>query len=159
MKKSFITTISAIALGAVLPLTAQTTETVETDVRANPDGSVTETETVTTAFNPETRTRVVEYFDTHKAHPHGLPPGLAKRVVVAEAPTEWRTTRIEPGVVFEEAHRTHLVEAPPELVQVLPQREEVRYYIAGSNVVAVDRSYKVVDSIEVPSVTFSTVSE
>ncbi len=51
------------------------------------------------------------------------------------------------------------MEAPPELVQVLPQREEVRYYIAGSNVVAVDRSYKVVDSIEVPSVTFSTVSE
>ena len=29
---------------------------------------------------------------------------------------------------------------------------EVRYYMAGGNVVAVDKSYKVVDSIQVPSV-------
>ncbi len=159
MKKTFITTISAIALGAVLPLSAQVTETTETEVRANADGSVTETETTTTAFNPEVQTKVVEYFETQKAHPHGLPPGLAKKVRIEEVPTAWRSTRIEPGVVVEEEYRTHLVEAPPELVQILPQREEVRYYIAGSNVVAVDNTYKVVDSIEVPSVTFTTVGE
>jgi hypothetical protein len=45
------------------------------------------------------------------------------------------------------------MEAPPELVKVLPAPASgVRYYLAGSNVVAVDTNYRVVDAISIPSI-------
>lgn len=72
-----------------------------------------------------------------------------------EIPAGWRTTRIEPGIVVTEKERPYLVEAPPELVSVLPSASGgVRYYVAGSNVVAVDKTYKIVDSIQIPSIKF-----
>ncbi len=137
----------------MLPATAEVTETT-TDVRTNVDGSVTTTETSTT-FNPEVRTKVLGFFETHKVHPHGLPPGLAKQVRIKEVPAAWRTTRIAPGLVITEDLRTHLVAAPPELVKVMPTPgAEVRYYMAGSNVVAIDKDYRVVDSVQIPSIKF-----
>ena len=154
--KAIVKAIAVVALGYILPVSAQTTETEKkTEVTKNSDGSVTQTETTTTTFNPEARTKVVKYFDTYKTNPHGLPPQWVTKMKMKGIPAGWRTTRIAPGIVVTEKERPYLVEAPPELVGVLPSASGgVRYYVAGSNVVAVDKSYKVVDSIQIPSVTF-----
>lgn len=152
--KPILTTFLVAALGG-LPLAAQTTETKKTkEVTENPDGSVTKTETKTktTTFDPDVRTKVVTYFDAYKTSPYGLPPSWATTVKVKEIPATWRT-RISPGLVISETERPYLVAAPPDLVKVLPAPASgVRYYVAGSNVVAVDSSYRVVDSVDVPSI-------
>jgi hypothetical protein len=148
-------TIAAAVLGAILPLTAQVTQTKEkTEVQEHADGSTTEKHTTTTkTFNPEVRTKVTKYFDTYKTERYGLPPAYVQRIKVKEIPAAWRTSVIAPGVVITEKERPFLVEAPPELIKVLPAPSpDVQYYMAGGNVVAVDRSYKVVDSIQIPSV-------
>ena len=155
--KSIAHAISLVTLGCTLSLSAQTTQTEKTtDVTKNADGSVSKTETTTTTFNPEARTKVVTYFDAYKTNPHGLPPGWVSKVKVKEIPSSWRTTRIAPGLVVTEKERPYLMEAPPELIKVLPAPAGgVRYYVAGSNVVAVDSTYKVVDSIQIPSVKYT----
>ena len=155
--KTIIKTASLITMGCLLPLGAQVTETTETieQTRAA-NGAVSETTTTTTNFNPEARTKVVTYFDSYKGNPHGLPPGLVQKVSVKEIPTAWRTTRIAPGVIVTEAQRPYLVAAPADLVKVLPTASSgVRYYVAGSNVVAVDSSYKIVDSVQIPTVKYT----
>jgi hypothetical protein len=156
--KSILKTCSLVTLGCILPISAQVTRTTEkTEIAKNPDGSITKTETTTThTFNPEARTKVVTYFNSYKGNPNGLPPGWAARVRVEETPVEWRTTRIAPGVVVAEKQRTYLVDAPPELIKVLPAPSEgIRYYVAGSNVVAVDPTYKVVDSVQIPTIKYT----
>ncbi len=154
--KTIPKTLGIVAAALALPLVAQVTqETERTEVRENPDGSVTERRTVTTkTFNPDVRTRVVKYFDPYKDERYGLPPGLYKGVEVTSIPETWRTRTIAPGVVVTEKERPYLVEAPPQLVKLLPPVEsmKVRYYVAGGNVVAVDEDYRVVDSIHIPSV-------
>lgn len=153
--KRITITLSALAIGSILPLLAQTTTEKTTDVTKNADGSVTKTETKTTTFNPEVRTKVVKYFDTYKTEQYGLPPAWVTKVKVQEVPTTWRTT-ISPGVVISEKERSYLVDAPSDLVSVLPPPATgVRYYVAGSNVVAVDSSYRVVDAVQIPSIKFT----
>jgi len=155
--KSIVHALSLVTLGCTLSLSAQTTQTEKTtDVTKNADGSVSKTETTTTTFNPEARSKVVTYFDTYKTNPHGLPPAWVAKVKMKEIPATWRTSRIAPGIVVTEKERPFLMEAPAELVQVLPAPSGgIRYYVAGSNVVAVDKTYKVVDSIQIPSVKFT----
>jgi hypothetical protein len=156
--KTLIQTCTAITFATMVPLNAQTSETTtKSEVTQNVDGSVTRTDSATTVtFTPEARTKVVKYFDTYKADPMGLPPGWVSRVKVQEIPATWRTSRIAPGAVIQESERSYLVDAPPELVSVLPApRAEVRYYVAGSNVVAVDKGYRIVDSIQIPSIRFT----
>ena len=152
--KTTKTVIAVAALGFILPVSAETQTKEKTEVRENADGSTTEkTTTTTTTFNPETKTKVVKYFDTYKTERYGLPPAYVTKVKVKEIPAAWRTTAIAPGLVITEKERPFLVEAPPELIKVLPApTPDVRYYMAGGNVVAVDKTYKVVDSIQVPSV-------
>jgi hypothetical protein len=153
--KTTVAAFGAAALGAIFPLAAQVTETREkTEVREHADGTTTEKKTTTTTtFSPEVKTKVVKYFEPHKTARYGLPPAWATKIKVKEMPAAWRTTAIAPGVVITEKERPFLVEAPPDLVSVLPPpAPEVRYYVAGGNVVAVDKSYKVVESINVPSV-------
>ncbi len=152
-----IIAISTVILGSIFPVAAevQKTETT-TETSANADGSTTTTETKTTTFNPEARTKVVKYFETYKSDPYGLPPAYVTKTQVKEMPVTWRTTRLAPGVVVEEKERSYLVAAPPELIKILPSPTTgVRYYVAGSNVVAVDAKYRVVDSIQIPSVKFT----
>ncbi|MES2658008.1 MAG: hypothetical protein V4689_05290 [Verrucomicrobiota bacterium] len=150
--KNLTITLAALAMGTILSLQAQTTTEKTTEVSKNPDGSVTKTETKTTTFNPEARTKVVKYFDPYKTQQYGLPPAWSAKVKVKEVPTTWRTT-IAPGVVIAEKERSYLVEAPADLVKVLPPATTgVRYYVAGSNVVAVDSEYHVVDSVQIPSI-------
>ncbi len=152
--KTIITGIGLATLVAGFLVSAQVTQTEETtEVRENPDGTTTETTTTTTTtFTPAARTKVVEFFESYSSNPHGLPPAWVERIEVKEIPSAWRT-RIQPGVVIEQEHRTHLIPAPAELIKVLPPApEQVTYYVAGGNVVAVDESYKVVDAIQIPSV-------
>ncbi len=151
--KTIVKVFGVVSIGCSLPLSAQTTQTEKTTETArNSDGSVTRTETTTTTFNPEVRTKVVKYFDPYKTNPHGLPPAWVTKMKMKEIPVSWRTT-IAPGVVIQEKERPFLVAAPPELIKVLPAPStDVRYYVAGSNVVAVDKTYKIVDSVQVPSI-------
>ena len=157
-----ITTVFGLAALLTWSAGAQVTETSETtETTEHADGSVSETTTTTTrTFDPALRTKVVRYFDTYKTEKYGLPPEIVTSVKVKEVPTTWRTTAIAPGVVVTEKERPYLVAAPPQLVKLLPAAEErqVRYYVAGGNVVAVDKEYKVVDSIHIPSIKY-TVEE
>lgn len=148
--------LSCLSLAFALSATAQVKETTtEKTTTRNSDGSVNESTTTTTTFTPEAQTRVVEYFDTYKTNPHGLPPEWTTQMKIKQLPPAWRTSRIAPGTVVTEEHRSFLMEAPPALVKVLPPaRPEVRYYVAGGNVVAVDKTYKVVDSLRIPSAKF-----
>ena len=151
--RTTIAALGAAALGTILPLTAQVTETrKKTEVREHADGSTTE-KTTTTTFSPEVKTKVVKYFEPHKTARYGLPPAWVTKVKVKEMPAAWRTSTIAPGVVITEKERPYLVDAPADLISVLPPpAPDVRYYVAGGNVVAVDRDYKVVESINVPSI-------
>ncbi len=152
--KPFIIAVSVLGIGSMsLMAQAQKTEKA-TDVTKNADGSVTKTETTTTTFTPDSRTKAVKYFDAYKGNPHGLPPAWAAKVRVKDVPTAWRTS-IAPGIVVQETDRSYLVEAPDDLISVLPApRSGMRYYVAGSNIVAVDSNYRVVDSIPIPSIKF-----
>lgn len=149
-------TLSCFSLAFALSAMAQTKETTtETTTTRNPDGSVSESTTTTTHFNPEYQTKVVQYFDTYKTSPHGLPPEWSTQMKIKQIPPAWRTTRIAPGTVVTQEQRAFLMEAPAPLVKVLPPpTADVRYFVAGGSVVAVDKTYKVVDSIRVPSLKF-----
>ncbi|MES2659078.1 MAG: hypothetical protein V4689_10705 [Verrucomicrobiota bacterium] len=156
--KLFLHTCGAVTFGCLLPLAAQTTETTtKSEVTRNADGSVTHSESITTTrFTADSRTGVVKYFDAFKNEPFGLPPAWVNQFRVNEIPVAWRVSTVGPGVVVPELERRHLVEAPPDLVKVLPAPlAGIRYYVAGSNVVAVDRSYKVVDSVRIPTIRFT----
>lgn len=151
------TTLGLLTIALALNVTAQVTETrTEKKTTTSADGSVQSTTTTTTThFNPEAQTKVVKYFDAYKSSPHGIPPEWAAHMKVKEMPAAWRTTRVAPGTVVTEEFRPYLMAAPPELVQVLPAPPaEVQYYVAGGSVVAVDKTYKVIDSIQVPTVKF-----
>ena len=153
LKSCLILTLGIPALNA-----AEVVETKET-VTETAAGTTVES-TTTTTFNPQARTKVVSYFDGYKTSPHGLPPAWASKVKVEAVPTAWRTTRIAPGMVVTEDQRSYLVEAPADLVSVLPAATGgVRYYIAGSNVVAVDSKFKIVDSVQIPSIKFERGTE
>lgn len=137
-----------------MPLFAEETTTTETEVSENADGSVTKTETTTTTFDDTSRVKVVKYFDAFKTNPHGLPPSWVAKMKVKELPAAWRTT-VAPGMIITESDRVMLIDAPPELIEVLPEAPaDVRYFMAGSNVIAVDKEFKIVDSIQIPTVHF-----
>ena len=150
---TLVFTVGVFASSAIV--CAQTTTTEETVVREKADGRTETTTTTTTHFTPEARTKVVKYFDSYKESPHGLPPAWASRVKVEELPETWRTSAIAPGVVITEKERPYLVEAPSDLVSLLPAGSGVRYYVAGGNVVAIDDGYRVVESVRIPSIRFT----
>ncbi len=158
--KTISTLIGALTVAAALPLAAQVTEKKST-TETTTDGTVTETtETTTTTFNPAARKKVTTYFEKYKSEPYGLPPAWVSKVKVKQIPAKWRTDNMTPGFVIPEAQRTYLYAAPTDLVQVLPKADDgVMYYVAGRNVVAVTKDYKVVDSIAVPSVTYAGLDE
>ena len=64
----------------------------------------------------------------------------------------WRS--IPTGTVITDVYRPLLVEAPEKLVSYFPADAGYSYYIAGSNVVAIDDGYRVVDSIRIPTIRF-----
>jgi len=150
---TFLPALTPATCILVASASAQVT-TQEKTTKENADGSTQQT-TTTTTFTPESRTKVTEYFNTYKTNPYGLPPEWVPRMKIKELPPAWRTSQIPTGTVITQEHRTRLLEAPPELVKVLPaSRPDTRYYVAGGNVVAIDQNYKVVDSLRIPSVKF-----
>jgi hypothetical protein len=155
--KSILRLSGLAVLALAWPLAAEVTETTETtETTEHADGSTTETTTETTrTFDPDVQKRVIKYFDPYKTERYGLPPAIVTKVKVEEIPTTWRASGLRSGVVITEKERPYLITAPPELVKVLPApRAGVSYYVAGSNVVAVDKEYRVVDTVHVPSIKF-----
>jgi hypothetical protein len=119
-------------------------------------GQASGTQTSSTTFTADARTKALKYFETHKGSQHGLPANVAAKIKTKEMPQQWKSSRIDPGTMFQEKERTYLVEAPADLVEQLPSAPSgVRYYIAGSNVVAVDQNFRVVDSIQIPTIQFN----
>ncbi|MES2441018.1 MAG: hypothetical protein V4584_18280 [Verrucomicrobiota bacterium] len=107
-------------------------------------------------FGSHARSKVVQYFDTYRTDPLGLPAACAQQIKQREVPASWTSDEIRSGMVVKEGERPALVEAPAELVRVLPARQtSVRYFLAGINLVAVDDGYKVVDSVRIPTVRLS----
>jgi hypothetical protein len=104
-------------------------------------------------FSSHARSKVVQYFDTYRSDPLGLPPACASKLKAKVVPAAWQTSGIARGTMVQESERSALIEAPRELVRVLPaEQPAVRYYLAGSHLVALDPAYKVVDSIQIPTV-------
>lgn len=104
-------------------------------------------------FNAHARSKVVQYFDTYRSEPFGLPPACAVRVD-DETPAWWEDPGIALGCAIPESDRKFLMEVPVELVRVLAAQSEVeaRYYLAGRSLVAVDASCKVLDTVSIPTV-------
>lgn len=106
-------------------------------------------------FGSHVRTKVVQYFDTYQTDPLGLPEGCAARIGKA-VPAGWTAAGIRRGSVIGAEERQALVDIPAELVRMLPaDGSTVRYYLAGSQLVAVDANYKVLDTIPIPTVRIS----
>lgn len=99
------------------------------------------------------RTKIVQYFDTYRTDPMGLPPGWTVGLQVNEIPAAWWRSRIAAGLVVGASERTYLMAAPTELVRMMPTHSQsLRYYLAGCHLVALDHNYKVVDSVNIPTI-------
>lgn len=98
-------------------------------------------------FKPHGKARVVQYFDTYRNDPLGLPPGCLHNGTSAR----WSEPVV--GRVIEERERIALVPAPTELARVLAaeSKEEVSFYLVGRYLVAVDRNYKILDIVRIPT--------
>jgi len=104
-------------------------------------------------FNAHARSKVVQYFDTYRSEPLGLPPACAARIGAGGMPAGWGNPGIASGLMIPENERSFLIELPVELTRVLAVQSEVevRYYLAGTSLVAVDAGYKVMDFVPIPT--------
>lgn len=179
MKMIIINACSAITLGCLVPLVAQTagpgsgSATDHTGGAASgsagvgvPTDRAGSSETDLDAggfsrpknapqnatFTAGARSTIIDYFESHRNAERGLPPEIASKMRVRDLPESWKTS-IEPGSTIKEDQRAYLLEAPADLTRKLPAAPSgVRYYIAGSNVVAVNKDYKVIDTVQIPTV-------
>ncbi len=151
--KAFLNVCCALGFSCLLLLAARNLQaTAIPEASSNSAGSVARS-SAPAVFHSYARTKIVQYFDTYRTDPMGLPPGWAIGIQVNEIPAAWGNSRIAPGFVVRENERTYLMAAPSELIRVLPsQPQDLRYYVAGSNLVAVDHNYKIVDSIQIPTI-------
>lgn len=109
-----------------------------------------------TVFGSHVRSKVVQYFDTYRNEPLGLPPGHAAAGHLGEIPVSWNARGLSRGGVLHEHERHGLVETSADIQRILPARQpEVRYYLAGRYLVAVDSDYRIVDFIRIPTVRLS----
>ncbi len=153
---------SAVSFVCVVSLGTRNSETsTSPEVSEKTAASVTRPASApAVVFNSHARSKVVQYFDTFRSDTQGLPPALAGKIGMNEIPTSWQTSRISPGVVIRETERSLLVDVPQELVRVFSTHpQDFRYCMAGSNLVAVDKRYKIMDSIRIPTIRLSGVEE
>lgn len=103
-------------------------------------------------FNAHSRSKVVQYFDTYRNDPMGLPPGWASGI--SGKPAGWGNLEFVSGRVIPAGERSSLIGVPVELVRVLAAQSgvDVRYFLAGSSLVAVDPAYRVLDAVRIPTV-------
>ena len=151
--KTFLNACGALGLSALLLLAARNLgATAEPELTSKSVGTVARSSTVV-AFNSYARAKVVQYFDTYRTEPLGLPPGFGAKVEAEEIPLAWGISRIAPGSVVQESERACLVEAPPELVRILrTDSRDFHYYVAGRSLVAMNKDYRVVDSVLIPTI-------
>ncbi|MEO5715196.1 MAG: hypothetical protein ABIT37_17085 [Luteolibacter sp.] len=105
-------------------------------------------------FNEHARSKVVQYFDTYRSEPYGLPPACAAKVRTGRIPGGWAEQGMAAGTVVPQGEREFLTEVPVELVRVLAAQSEVkvRFYLAGASLVALDAGGKVLDVVRIPTV-------
>ena len=144
--KAFLNVCCALGLSSLLLFAAKNLEaTAAPEVARSTTGSV--------AFDSYARTKIVQYLDTYRTDPMGLPPGWTVSIQVNEIPAAWCRSRIAAGLVVSASERTYLMAAPAELIRMMPtDSQHLRYYIAGCNMVAVDQKYKIVDSLNIPTI-------
>jgi hypothetical protein len=106
-----------------------------------------------TVFNPHARAKAVQYFDTYRAEPYGLPPGCVAMMNPIEDPASSANIEVSVGKIVKESERAGLMEAPSELVRVFPpQPQGVRYCLAGNQLIVVDGNCRVLDSVRIPTI-------
>lgn len=104
-------------------------------------------------FNPHARAKAVQYFDTYRAEPYGLPPGCVAMMNPIEDPASAANIGVSVGQIVKESERAGLLDAPSDLVRVFPpQPEGVRYCLAGNQLIVVDGNCRVLDSIRIPTI-------
>lgn len=113
-----------------------------------------------TLFNSHARAKAVQYFDTFRAEPYGLPPACFAMMNPMENPALIANIGINVGQMVKENERVGLLDAPSELVRVFPaQPQGVRYCLAGNHLVVVDGNCRVLDSVRIPTIHLSSVYE
>ena len=144
--KALLNVCCALGLSSLLLVGARNLEaTAAPEVARSITGSV--------VFDSYARTKIVQYFDTYRTDPMGLPPGWTVGLQVNEIPAAWWRSRIAAGLVVGASERTYLMAAPTELVRMMPTHSQsLRYYLAGCHLVALDHNYKVVDSVNIPTI-------
>ena len=144
--KALLNVCCALGLSSLLLVGARNLEaTAAPEVARSITGSV--------VFDSYARTKIVQYFDTYRTDPMGLPPGWTVDLQVNEIPAAWWRSRIAAGLVVGASERTYLMAAPTELVRMMPTHSQsLRYYLAGCHLVALDHNYKVVDSVNIPTI-------
>lgn len=111
-------------------------------------------------FNPHARAKAVQYFDTYRAEPYGLPPGCAALINPIDDPALAANIGISVGKIVKENERTFLLNAPAELVRVFPpQPQGVRYCVAGNHLIVVDGNCRVLDAVRIPTIHLSKTEE
>ncbi|GAA5117804.1 hypothetical protein JIN84_16870 [Luteolibacter yonseiensis] len=109
-------------------------------------------------FNSHARTKAVQYFDTYRTEPYGLPPSCVATRNPMELPMD--KIHIRTGEVVRENERACLLDAPDELTRMFPvQPEGVRYCVAGNQLVVVDDKCRVLDAIRIPTIRPSVAEE
>lgn len=103
-------------------------------------------------FTAKVAAAVEDYFRQFRSERFGLPTAYFAKLEARDVPLSWRS-KITSEAFILERERPYLTPAPTELGKVLPNLgPEIRYYVAGSNVVALDRSFKVLDGMQVPTI-------
>lgn len=158
--KAILNVCCALGFSCLLLLAARNIQaTAIPEVTSDSSGSVARS-SAPAAFHSYSRTKIVQYFDTYRTDPMGLPPGWTLGLQVNKIPAAWGNSRIAPGLVVAESERKYLMAAPSELIRVLPLRPlELRYFLAGNNLVAVDHNYKIVDFVQIPTIRLSDADD
>jgi hypothetical protein len=104
-------------------------------------------------FNSHARAKAVQYFDTYRAEPYGLPPACVALMNPIENPAEMAEVEVAVGKVVKDSERARLLEIPSDLARIFPnQPEGFRYCIAGSHLIVVDEGCRVMDLVRIPTI-------
>lgn len=104
-------------------------------------------------YGDKDRGRVLDYFGGHQGHPHGLPPGLAKKIRDGKPlPPGWQK-KLTPGWVIVDDWWPRFVPLSYEWFPNLPVIQDTRLYLYGDRVVRVyEPRREVIDVIVVPTI-------
>ncbi len=155
--KALLNFCSSVSLVWLISLAVGNNETARPSAPVRKSGVPATAAHTIPAFTPHARAKVVQYFDTYRTEPTWLP---STSVADDETPSAWTHSALNRGAIIAGSERAHLVNVPAELLRVFPGHlREIDYYLAGSNLVAVDKSYRIVDAIYIPSTQYQATRQ